>query len=285
MVSKTEIESLVFLLDDPDPFVQSEVRNRLFELGEQAVPLLDQHKSEIANSQDQDLINEVIRWITYSSVEEDFTETLAGGLTTLKQLEEAVFILARFDNPTLRIKEYQNKLDQFADMIEPDIRYALAETQKMHKLLDLVFTDLEFKGSTQDYYHPDNAFIHRVLDRRSGLPITLALIVLFIARRLDLPFRGMGMPVHFMLMYETEQEKLFIDPFDHGKIVSYDQCYYFLKQNGIEPKSDHFQATEAPAILARCIRNLIRSYRKKEQEHHAESLHKLLQMVEMMTHL
>src|SRR5699024_11415862 len=105
---------------------------------------------------------------------------------------------------------------------------------------DVCSSDL--KGSTQDYYHPDNAYMHRVLDRRSGLPITLALIVLFIARRLDLPFRGMGMPVHFMLMYETEQEKLFIDPFDHGKIVSYDQCYYFLKQNGIEPKSDHFQA-------------------------------------------
>src|SRR5699024_1871966 len=144
----------VFFLDDPDPFVQSEVRKRLFELGEQAVPLLDQHKSEVADAQDRDVINEIIRWITYSSVEEDFTDVLSGGLNTLKQLEEAVFILARFDNPTLRIREYQQKLDQFAEMIEPDIRYALFQTQKMHQLLDLVFTGLEFRGSTQDYYHP-----------------------------------------------------------------------------------------------------------------------------------
>src|SRR5699024_12353415 len=97
MISKTEIESLVFLLDQPAPFVQSEVRNRLFELGDQAVPLLDQHKSEIAHPQYQDLITEVLRWITYSSVAQHFTEPLAHGRTTLKPLQAADSILAHFE--------------------------------------------------------------------------------------------------------------------------------------------------------------------------------------------
>jgi regulator of sirC expression with transglutaminase-like and TPR domain len=285
MSNKSEIKSLVYLLDDPDPYVQSEVRNRLFELGETAVPLLDEHKSEIADQEERSLINEIIQWITYSSVEEDFSDVLAGGLDTLEQLEEAIFILARFDNPTLRVKEYQQQLDQFARMIADDVRYSLSEIQKMHKVLDLVFTDLEFSGSTTDYYSPESSYLNKVIDRREGLPISLALIVLFIARRLELPFQGVGMPVHFMLMYQSDQEEVLVDPFDHGKIVSYNQCYYFLKQNGVSPKSEHFRPTSCPEILARSIRNLINSYEKQEADHKAESLRNLLQTVEMMIEL
>src|SRR6056297_1691181 len=174
---KSEIESLVYLLDDPDPFVKSKVRDRLFELGETAVPLLDQQKSETSDEESRELINEIIQHITFGSVEQDFMDVLEGGLSSLKQLEEAVFILSRFDNPTLRDREYKKKLDHFADMIADDVRYSLSETQKMHKVLNFVFEDLEFSGSTNDYYNPHNSFLNRVIDRREGLPISLALIV------------------------------------------------------------------------------------------------------------
>lgn len=284
MPDKTEIESLVYLLDDPDPYIQSEVRNRLYELGENAVPLLDQRKSEVTDEQERALINEIIQWITYSSVEEDFLDVLENGLNSLERLEKAVLILARFDNPTLRASEYQQKLDRFAKRIAADVRYSLSESQKMYKVLDLVFNELEFSGSTTDYYSPENSYLNKVIDRRQGLPISLGLIVLFIARRLDLPFRGVSMPIHFMLMYKSGGEKILIDPFDHGKVVTYNQCFYFLEQNGITPKSEHFQPSRESDILARCIRNLINSYKKKEMPHKAESLTNLLQTVEMMTH-
>ena len=284
MPDKSEIESLVFLLDDPDPYIQSEVKNRLFQLGENAVPLLDQHKSESTDEQERALISEIIQWITYSSVEEDFLDVLGNGLTSLKQLEAAIFILARFDNPTLRSKDYQRKLDRFADSISADVQYSLSESQKMHKVLDLVFTELEFSGSTTDYYSPENSYMNKVIDRRCGLPIALGMIVLFIARRLDLPFQGVNMPIHFMLMYKSDQEKVLIDPFDHGKILTYNQCFYFLEQNGVTPRSEHFQPSREPAILARYIRNLINSYEKKDMVPKAKNLKNLLQTVEMITH-
>lgn len=279
---KSEIESLVYLLDDPDPYVQSQVRNRLFELGETAVPLLDQQKSETNNEEARELINNVIQLITYGSVEEDFLDVLEGGLNTIEQLENAIFILSRFDNPTLRTGEYKQKLDRFADMIADDVRYSLSETQKMHKVLDFVFQDLGFSGSTNDYYNPSNSFLNQVIDNREGMPISLALIVLFIARRLDLPFYGMNMPIHFMIKYKASNEEVLIDPFDHGKVVTYNQCYYFLKQNGVEPRSEHFETSSKEAILARCIRNLINSYEKKDELHAVEGLKKLLNTVEIM---
>lgn len=282
MSIKSEIESLVYLLDDPDPDIQSVVRNRLFELGESAVPLLDQQKSQTKDEEARELINEIIQWITYSSVEEDFLDVLEGGLRNLNQLEDAVFILSRFDNPTLRESEYKQKLDRFANMISDEVRYSLDQSQKMNKVLELVFSELGFRGSTTDYYNPNNSYLNRVIDRRQGLPISLALIVMFIGRRLDLPFHGVNMPIHFMLKYKGEREQVLIDPFDQGKVVSYNQCYYFLKQNGIEPKSEHFEASSEVAILARCIRNLINSYEKLDKIGKIGSLKKLLNTVEMM---
>lgn len=280
--NKSEIESLIYLLDDPDPFVKSQVRNRLFELGEMAVPLLDQQKSEMNDKEARALINEIIQHITFGSVEQDFLDVLEGGLNNMEQLENAVFILSRFDNPTLREREYKKKLDRFAEMIANDVRYSLSQTQKMHKVLEFVFNDLGFKGNSSDYYNPLNSYLNRVIDRRKGLPISLALIVLFIARRLDLPFYGINMPIHFMIMYKTDNEEILIDPFDHGKVVTYNQCYYFLKQNGVEPQSQHFAISSEEAILTRCIRNLINSYEKRDKLDTIESLKKLLNTVEIM---
>ncbi len=273
---------MVYLLDDPDPYIQAEVKNRLFELGENAVPLLDQQKSQSTNEEERELISEIIQWITYSSVEEDFLDVLEGGLNNMKQLEDVVLILSRFDNPTLRESEYKQKLDRFADMIADEVRYSLDDSQKMHKVLDFVFSELNFSGSTTDYYDPRNSYLNCVIDRRKGLPISLAMVVLFIARRLDLPFYGVNMPIHFMLKYKGEMEEVLIDPFDHGKLVNYNQCYYFLKQNGVDPKSEHFEASSEAGILARCIRNLINSYEKLDKLDTVESLKKLLNTVEMM---
>ncbi|MDX1618267.1 MAG: hypothetical protein R3224_05745, partial [Balneolaceae bacterium] len=72
-----------------------------------------------------------------------------------------------------------------------------------------------------------------------------------------------------------------IDPFDNVKVVSYNQCYFFQKQNGVEPKSKHFEAAGESEILARSIRNLIQSYSKLNAERKVEGLKKLLGTVEM----
>src|SRR5699024_12062654 len=92
----------------------------------------------------RDLISSIIQKITYSSIEEGFTDVLANGCSNMKQLGDAVFILSRFDDPTLRISEYRHQLDQYAARIKSDLRYALSATEKLHRLLDLVFVDLVF---------------------------------------------------------------------------------------------------------------------------------------------
>ncbi|MBO6793506.1 MAG: transglutaminase family protein [Balneolaceae bacterium] len=281
MTTKSEIESLLLLMDDPDPFIQESVHNRFKELGENAVPLLDEFRVETTNKDDKKRVSQIIHQITFPVLKADFQELLDRGVRNRKDLEFAVLTLSRFGNPTLRIEEYQKKLDHFAEMVEPTIRYRLDERRKMKQLIKFVFEDLNFKGDTDDYHNPDNCFIDQVIRRRRGLPITLSMVVMFLARRLEMPFFGVNMPIHFMLNYVSDKEEVLIDPYDNGAIVSYDQCYFFLKKNNIEPKPDHFKIASDIEVLIRCIRNLIHSYERLEQPQRVADLKELLGLIEL----
>ncbi|MDR9365009.1 MAG: transglutaminase-like domain-containing protein [Balneolaceae bacterium] len=278
--NRREIESLIYLLEDPDPEVQTGVKQRFKELGEHAVPLLDQFRAESVKDSEKETINNIIYNITAGTVIEEFAEIIESGVHDRKQLEGALFTLCKFGNPTLRVREYKKKLDNLTAQIGSDIAYTPSINEKMQILLQYIFRDLRFRGDSSDYHNTDNAYLDRVIDRRKGLPIMLSCVVMFIARRLDLPFYGVNMPIHFMLMYQTHNQEVLIDPFDGGTIVTYNQCCYFLKKNGIEPKPEHLEKADESEILVRCIRNLIHSYAKIKDERRVDDLRKLLNIAE-----
>lgn len=281
MVSKSEIQSLLILMDDPDPFVQESVNKRFLELGENVVPLLDQYRVDLKQGDEKAKVGELIHSLTFSGLQTDFTDALENGIKNRKDLESIIFMLSRFANPTIDTKHYKEKLDHFAEMVAPSIRYKLGERKKAKQLFKFIFEDLNFSGDQKDYHNPENCFLDSVIDRRKGLPISLSMIVMFIARRLDLPVFGVNMPIHFMLTYIGEQEEFLVDPYDDGTVVSYDQCYFFLKKNNIEPKPAYFQMASDLDILIRTIRNLIQSYERKERLEKVEDLKQLLSTVEL----
>ena len=284
MQNEKQIRSLVYLLDDPDPFIQQNVTSKLMEYGEKAVPLLDEQKYKTNDDAERNRIDQIIHGITFDSLISDYSELLDSGIDSVEKLEFAVFTLARLENPTLRIHDYIKKLDRFADILKDRVHHTITDEDRMNAVLDFIFTDLSFKGDTTDYHNPNNAFMNRVVDRRKGLPISLALIVIFIGYRLNEPFYGINLPIHFMLAYESNKERILIDAFDSGKVVTYNQCYYFLKRNGVQPKPKYFKKAENIAILARCIRNLIHAYSKRNNIVRIENLQKLLEITDRAMH-
>ena len=280
MSTRAEIESLMFLLEDPDPFVQEQVQLRFMELGDRAVPLLDQIRVQTKDKEEKKRAKEVLHKLTFSTLKGDFAELLLEGIGNRAQLERAVITLARFGHPTLRESEYVKILDHFADMIRPSLRYKRSEREKMRILMKFIFEDLNFRGDNKDYHNPANGFIDQVIERRKGLPISLSLVAMFIARRLQLPVFGVNMPIHFMLAFVGEKEEQLIDPYDQGAEVNYDQCYFFLKKNNVTPKPEHFKMASDIDILARCIRNLMHSYERNEEHDRVQELKSLLGLVE-----
>ncbi len=273
---RKELRALISLMEDPDEFVQQKVQERLAELDDNSIPILDEIREEINDVSIRSRLTQLIHHITYPSYEQEFIEYLEKGIHSVPDLEKGQLLLSRFENPTLRTDLYQRQLDKMAARVEPAIRTALSSREQMEIFTAYFFEKEYFKGARNDYSHPDNSYLHKVLQRRRGIPISLSMVMMFVAFRLELPLSGINMPKHFLLKYETDNESILLDPFNYGRIVSMDQCAYFLRSNGITPDPSHFEKAGERDILVRTIRNLISSFEERGEEQNVTELKRLL---------
>ncbi len=283
--TRKEIESLVYLLDDPDLYVQESVMNRIFDIGDASVPLLDEIRAKSKDENQRKQIHEIIHNLTFDGFVQDFLNFLEGGMNSLDDLEEGIFMLSRFDEPTIRTLPLKHRLDEFALEIQRDIFKADSNLSRMEILIRFLYTQKGFEGCHSDYLNPRHSFLHYVIPNRVGIPLSLALVLLFLSRRLKLPFYGVNMPLHFLVGFETESGKmLLIDPFNGGGILTKEQCRQFLKKSGIEPKELHFQKAAEIEMFIRFIRNLINGYQQQQQMDKVKKLSKLLGYIEALSY-
>lgn len=279
VISRSEIESLIYLLEDPDPVVQEHVNGRLRHLGDKAIPILDELSGKTENEASRDHIQGIIRRITSSSIEHEFVSLIENGVETLEELERGIFILSRLERPTIDEAHYRTRLDQMAESLKAKLE--LTTSVPVHQIVARhIFEREDFKGDTNEYFNPSNSYIHRVMERRKGIPISLAMVVLFVARRVNLHFEGINMPMHFLLKFSGSSGTIYLDPYNNGEEVSLDQCAYFLKKNGIQPNKNHFEPAAPSEMLARTLRNLINSYEKRDDQENANQHKRLLGLLE-----
>lgn len=142
---------------------------------------------------------------------------------------------------------------------EARARGELSEGAEIAALNHLMFRELGFEGNQYDYYDPQNSLLHRVLERRTGIPITLSIVYMEVGRRAGIAIEGVGMPGHFIVRARTsEGEAVLVDPF-HGKIIDLEECQQRLDMlyGGQMALSDeHLRATGTRSILARVLGNL-----------------------------
>jgi regulator of sirC expression with transglutaminase-like and TPR domain len=123
-----------------------------------------------------------------------------------------------------------------------------------------------FHGNTEDYYDPENSFLSSVLIRRTGIPITLALVYLTIGRRIGVPLVGIGMPMHFLIGYRMAGSHRYLDPFFGGREVSRGECLLLLERAGFEPAERYLRSAPVVGILERMARNLTVIYQNSARE-------------------
>jgi regulator of sirC expression with transglutaminase-like and TPR domain len=174
-------------------------------------------------------------------------------------LEKAALYIAQEEYSKLDVDESVNALDTMAEEIRsllPKEPYPLKTLQTINRYL---YEDLGFSGNTTDYYDPRNSFLNDVIDRRTGIPITLSLVYLSIAQRLDFPMVGIGMPGHFLIRPVQEDMEIFVDAFHQGEIMFLQDCQDRLNQMAgqpIEMQPQYLAAVTNRQFLARMLTNL-----------------------------
>ena len=131
-------------------------------------------------------------------------------------------------------------------------------------VIDLLFGDEGFRGDDDDYHHPDNSFLDRVLDRRRGLPILLSIVTAEVAARCGVCLAPVGMPGHFLLR-DCADDDAFIDPYHGGRSIDRAECERIFTQ--LHPherfRDDYLDPVDNKAVLQRVLTNLVHTYTRR----------------------
>lgn len=185
-------------------------------------------------------------------------------------LLKSALLIARLDNENFDLDSYLEKADLLAKKIAQSFEEESSKEEKLAILVSQLFDEMGFHGSTLDYHHRSNSYMNEVMDDREGLPITLSVLLIELANRLDLPVSGLGLPGHFMAIYredskdkkqeEPNGKELLIDSFG-GKIVSRDEA---RRITGVDLKDEDFLPVSNRDIITRILRNLIQSAEREQ---------------------
>ncbi|MGD1907916.1 MAG: SirB1 family protein [Leptolyngbyaceae cyanobacterium] len=174
-------------------------------------------------------------------------------------LGAAALYIAAEEYPNLDCSAYLKRLDVMAKELKgrlPQNRYPLKVIRTINQYL---FGELDFKGNFQDYYDPRNSFFNQVMDRRTGIPVTLSLVYLELAKRIDFPMAGVGMPGHFLVRPTIDDMDIFVDAFHQGDILFQEDCRDRIKQfygQNAQLQPEHLAPIGSKPFLMRMLTNL-----------------------------
>ncbi len=276
-MNSSEIRSLIKLLDDDNEDIASVVKQKLLEAGVEAIPFLEE-VSETAPSLLRERIQVVVHELAVIQTRGQLEEVVQNQTGDI-DLEQGVILLARYGYPGENLRWCSETLDELSRELDSklDTRYEPADI--LSTLATFFAVDKGFRGEIEDYYNPENSYINRVLEKRTGLPITLCSIYLLVARRLNIPLSGVGMPGHFLLKYDVGENEIFLDPFRGGKLLSRKDCREFLELTGLGFRDEYLQTVNNQEILERIIRNLMLAYRQKGEVQRLPTLQEFLEIL------
>ena len=187
-------------------------------------------------------------------------------------LLEAAVSLAQDEYPELDVQQVLGDVDQLLARLKRRLPPDAPAMQRLRVLNQFFFQDLNFGGNVNDYYDPDNSFVHVLLKTRRGIPITLAVLWLELAQGMDLHARGLSFPGHFMVKVNLPKGQVVIDPFT-GQSLSREELaerLHPLQQRDARPDDMtlplglYLQPAAPRDIMGRMLRNLKHIYRQQE---------------------
>jgi len=257
-LSEGQRTALITLLSDEDTTVYHLVREKILSYGLTATAWMQPHvlsSDPLLRRRAQEIIDHLAR----QSADNRF---LAFCLSRGEDLdvEQGAWLLAQTRYPDINVAAYQALFDSYAGDLRERINFGAKTEQILADINQYLFSELGFHGNEQNYYDPENSYLNRAVDRRTGNPISLCMVYYFLCRRLYLPVAGIGMPGHFLCRFQSPSEELYIDAFNRGKLLSKTDCVKYLVQTNYGFQEGLLSPATPRRILLRMCSNLHQIY-------------------------
>lgn len=194
-------------------------------------------------------------------------------------LDEAALLIAAEEYTKLDVNAYLEKLDHFADLARDRAAGAREAVDIISAINATLFERLGFRGNRENYYDPRNSYLNEVIDRRTGIPITLTVVYIEVARRIGLPVKGVGMPFHFIAKHEAESGDIFIDPFNEGRLLGKAECAEMVAEmssGALDLQPEHLESATKKQILTRMLSNLMGIYARNDHRRALGAIERIL---------
>lgn len=257
-LSESQRAALISLLGDEDASVYRTVRTTLLSFGTPVVEWLRPYTLS-----DEALLRrraqEIINFFGRKAADDRFT-SFCSRLGEDLPLEEGSWLLAQTQYPEINVGAYEALLDAFASVLRARIDFTANLEGIIGAINSYLFQELAFQPNEDNYYDPENSFLNRVIDSRTGNPLSLCTIYLLVARRLKLPITGIGLPGHFVCRYQTSTAEIYIDAFNRGKLLTKADCIKYLLHTHHGLEEGYLAPVTPRRMLLRMCANLHQIY-------------------------
>lgn len=259
-MSDRDIQALLRLIDDSNPAIAESAADALVEFGAAALPAL-----QALADQRPRLAARLTQRIQAQLLESEWAR-----LALAPDAEAAALLLARWLDPLVEPQRIVADLDALAEPLRtsiPTTRQRIAYRRDALALREWLAGAKHFRGNYEDYYAPENSLLPKVLESRRGIPLTLSMVYLFVARRLGAPLYPIGLPSHFLVRYGEEADGIYLDPFNQGSLMTLEDCRRLLNRYGHTLRGEFLQPVSDHALIERMLRNLVNAYAQRGDEH------------------
>jgi regulator of sirC expression with transglutaminase-like and TPR domain len=267
------------LLEDNDETIWQIALNALSSVDIQQIDALDQMLyDEVSTPEQRERLEEAISNVKVNHLSNQLLEWKNKGGDNLLR---AMTLISQFKYPDLTEQYLIEKIENLRLDAWLEFHYDLTSFEKVKILNYILFQLHGFRGNEANFMHPDNSFINRVLDTKMGNPISLSILYMLVARRLNVPVYGVNLPRHFIMAYvendETEtlkhfgdkQEigekaegdiKFYINAYNGGGVFNFEQLQQTLVDMDLEEREEYINPCSNIDIVRRVLMNLANSY-------------------------
>jgi regulator of sirC expression with transglutaminase-like and TPR domain len=190
------------------------------------------------------------------------------------RLDLAAFDIASIHYPDLTVEPFLDQLNDLASHLGDRLRNFNDGRDFVETAERYLFGELGFRGNEEDYFDARNSCFNQVLERRTGIPITLSVLYMEIGRRLAMPVFGIGLPRHFIVQFDDGNFAAYIDPFHGGRMVTPQECFALAGSTVADPVL--LRRASKKQIAMRMLQNLYETYRRQRDWIHAVRVMDLL---------
>jgi regulator of sirC expression with transglutaminase-like and TPR domain len=197
-------------------------------------------------------------------------------------LVRASVAIAMHDRQDSASKHVERQLSDLADRVSSRVRSRQIQAILAH-LHDILFDEEGFRGNTEDYYNPSNSYLPAVLELRTGIPITLALVYKVVAEHLGLRVEGVNAPGHFVLRVMTDEGWMIVDPFFGGGILTEEEAFERMEQVTGRPvprAGRYLSPASHSQWLSRMLTNLQHIFATRDRRHDLAAMSELQSLLD-----